>query len=320
MLRVLGPTHLMAKSPVSCRGGLWLLIAAWSLLSISSAFAASAAASSVTADRVVLSIDGVPCGNVKSWSGGDPRGIVGASGAKHIVGQEFAPLTLEFVMIPPAPVLEWIRGFTTNQAAPRRIILTECDANMKPIRSVELDEAALTEVTFSALDGAAKSSAMVTLVIRPSYRVKIAPTDIKLPAVPKSMVALSSNFRFSIPNLPSTRIARIETITLAVAPGFTATTVKNLLVTMSALDAQPWNDWRDAVFGFGSNPPITRAEKTAELVFLGPNMRTELLTLRFDGVSLIGVAASGNATAETIARVQLELACDRAAVVTPGTP
>lgn len=278
--------------------------------------------------KLAVAIDGEACGKLRSWRGGDPRAVLDSGAGRHVTGVEFSPLVLEFGLPLPPVVQNWIGAFCSNQPATRSIILTEMDGGGRAVASTQLNESTLSAVGFSALGGAGGTTATVTLMIKPGYRTKIGPTDIRQPK-DLGTVVTSSQFRLTLPGLSGNRVGGIAAFSVTARPGGGGVDGLNLALTMAATDAKPWTEWRDAVLGFGRNPVITPVEKTMDLTYLGSNLQVALLNLHFEGVSIVAVTPvfeGGGA----VPQVQIELACARMSLaaaapvaappVTPAAP
>ena len=87
-----------------------------SMAAISTTLAAATAASS--ASGATMTVDGVACGPVLNWEGGDPRGSVvriplagTASAIKSIGAMTVAPLVVRLSFPLPGPIQNWIADF-----------------------------------------------------------------------------------------------------------------------------------------------------------------------------------------------------------------
>ncbi|WP_414665120.1 hypothetical protein [Horticoccus sp. 23ND18S-11] len=283
---------------------------------------AAISATSLSATQSTVAIDGQVCPGLRTWSGGEPRAVVNGS-TRAVTGAEFAPLRLEFDLPMAAPVQAWVSDLLAGRTSRHTVLLTESNANRVPIRSVDLREAVLTQVRFEELNATAKVAAAVTLVIRPGYRTKVGPTAMTVPVLNKAR-ALGSSFRFSVPGLPSTGVSRVAPLVIGgdLATGGQSSQplagVANVVIAVAAVDAQAWRDWRDAVLGFGPQPAISPMPMSGDLTYLSTDLKTELMNLHFDGLSIVEITPLP-ATASGGAGIEVELACAKVSLA-PPTP
>lgn len=261
--------------------------------------AAQAAISKTYSARQTLSINGVACPELMSWSGGDASAPVvvealsaGTSPKKHLGNFVYEPIIM-VVTAPLSPALQnSLADLCANRTSTQTLLLTDVD-NTK----IQATNAQLIEARFPALDGGSKNHWRLTLVFRPESTHPVAGgstasagTEIR----PKG--ALSSNFRFALGSFPSGQVAGIEAFTITRAasagvgaerdytasPGATQIPDLNIIVTQAGVAA--WTSWRDdfIVQGNSDDPK----EKNGSLDILGPDLQTVLLPLQLSHVGI----------------------------------
>lgn len=313
-------TFLSSRWRRPLRAALILGTATFAAMLASPAAFAAISATAYSTTQGTVAIDGQVCPGLRTWSGGEPRAIVSGS-TRAVTGAEFTPLRLEFDLPMAAPVQAWVSDFLAGRASRHTVLLTESNANRVPVRSVDLREAVLTQVRFEELAAVSKTAAAVTLVIRPGYRTKVGPTALTVPVLNKAR-ALGASYRFSVPGLPATRVSRIAPVVVGgdVATGGQSSQplagVANLVIAVAAIDAQAWWDWRDAVLGFGPQPAITPMPKSGDLTYLSTDLKTDLMNLHFEGLSIVGITPVP-ATASGGAGIEVELACASVSLASP---
>src|SRR5689334_15719078 len=117
------------------------LVLAWLvfLSIVSTGLAASASTDRpFTGAHAMVTIDGVSWGFVRSWEGGDLRGIVASGGTnangtreKHLASVLTAPLLLEFSLPGSAALQKWINDLCSNQSPTKTVTVTEYDYSMQ---------------------------------------------------------------------------------------------------------------------------------------------------------------------------------------------
>jgi len=127
--------------------------------------------------------------------------------------------------------------------------------------------------------------------------------DGKLIALPKDLLQkafLKSNFRFELGKLPCSRIIKIDAFSVTTkleveSQGSnryvnmmpTAIDFPNLYLTISSVDLQAWLDWHKQCIIDGKNNPNN--EHSGKLVFLGSNLKDELLSIHLQGVGIFSL-------------------------------
>jgi phage tail-like protein len=163
-------------------------------------------------------------GWLQSLEGGQAAGdaIAGRLGqypteTKHIAGVKYEDITLSCGTGMSPHFYEWIKAATDSQYERRNGQIVTCDENFRPMSALDFSNAIITEVGFPALDAASKDAAKMTIKIRPEWtRINARPGGsvsgmINTKAQKKW---LPSNFRLEIAGLDSTRVNKIEAITV----------------------------------------------------------------------------------------------------------
>jgi hypothetical protein len=164
---------------------------------------------SYAAGHFELAIDGHKThAYLKSVSGGWVKGNVsddpiGAQSGrvKQIANVEIEPMEVELGMSGATEILGWVQGSWNRKWSRRSGQITHADFNLKEAYEHWFYDALLTEVTFPALDGAAKEPAYLKCKFLPE-RVVTKPmsmsTDVGGVTSPKQKMWIPSAFRFSI--------------------------------------------------------------------------------------------------------------------------
>lgn len=276
--------------------------------------------------QFAIASGGSSMGFVKSVSGGTTRGevattLVGSDLAlkKHLSNVTYEPLTLEVGMDMSAEFFDWI-GMSWEQGAMRKnvsLLALDYDYNIQSGR--DFVDAYISEVTIPTLAGLSRDPAIMTVKINPgSIRYGGAGGRINFGSPSNERTAwLSSNFRVEIGDLPTSRVARVESFTWKqevakdeVGAFREATTqgskveVPNLTLTISMADVVPWQVWHKSfvIDGRGSD----EEELTGKIVFLSPDLTDELAEIELMHVGLISLNADGQ-QAEAASTFAVEL-------------
>lgn len=284
---------------------------------------------SYTGGRFALNVDGLGMlGFVKKFSGGTIKGELATHNLysvniqkKHIVGIIYEPITVEVGMGMSAGFYELIsaafdKGYVTKSGE-----IHACDFDYKSISVREFLAAHISEVTIPALDGSSKEPAYMTVKINPE-RIRYRKGDgsqIQGKIVPATKKWLCSNFRFTLGNLPCSRVAKIDSFTWKQGiikdevDQFRVPTkhpakveVPNLKLTISMADLEPWQDWFRSFVIEGQC--AEGDELTGAITFLAPDLKNELAEIELLNVGIISLQGFGQESlGEEVARFTVEL-------------
>jgi phage tail-like protein len=287
---------------------------------------------SYVAGNFLLKLDGVDAGFVKSVDGGAISAEVINEPAgnayfvrKHIGAPKYEELTIQIGWWVGKTIYDWIQASWKMKYARKNGSIVSYDFNMEARSEREFLNALITEVTIPAMDAAAKDQCYLTVKLAPEIiRMKKASGKATLPPVKAAQeMWLPSNFRLEVAGLDCSRVSAIDEFTVkqkAVLdtigdardyqkePG--RLEFPNLSITMAETAAASWIDWFEDFVITGNNDESR--EKTGALVFLSPNMQTELARINFFNLGIFKIAAAkGDASIDRIPRVTAELYCER---------
>ena len=248
-----------------------------------------------------LSINGVACPELVSWSGGDASARVvvesavsaGGTAKKHIGNPAYEPIFM-VVGLPLSPALQnGLADLCANRTSSLNLLLTDGDGT-----KLEATNAQLIEARFPALEGMSKHQWRLTLVFRPvSTRPISGGSTGSAGAGLRPKGAISSNFRVTLGSFPVNQVSGIEAFTItrvasaggvgaerdyAATPGSTQIPDLNIIITQTG--AAAWAGWRDdfIVQGNSDDPK----EKSGSLEIMGSDLQKVLLALQFSHVGI----------------------------------
>lgn len=261
--------------------------------------AAAAKSRGYTAGGVQLELDGRTI-SARRVSGGDVVGVVGsAAGDKRIASTVYEPIEIELSVTDAGPLLS---DFLAGNSKPLAAALVYTGADGKILRRRTFADALLTRADFGPLDASSKDVATVTLTIQPSTAPKDAASDARSESAKsasgeKQKLALASNFRFSIPGVDCSRIAKVESFSISRAAPASGTgrssnkpteaDCSNITLIFRGPSADLTN-WHRAFVIDGKSSE----EKTLRLEMLSQDMKTVLLTLDARGVGILAARES----------------------------
>jgi len=276
-----------------------------------------------------FSINGVDCPEVSSWSGGDISGSVvdvENSGAikKHIAQVSYEPIAIKAIPPLSAPLSACLADLCVGRSVPVTLELSGSDP--KPLQATN---AQLIEVQFAALDSGSKDTYEIIFVFRAESVRPLASATTPSVKTARASRALSSNFRFTLGALDTSRVASIEPfiITRATVDNAVgvmrdpmlqsgATKFSNLVVVTADASGASWTAWRDDFLVNGNN--ADEKELSGSLTLLGPDMKVPLLSLQMSHVGIVRLAHNP-APSGTVARSSATLYCEQITLALPAT-
>ena len=253
-----------------------------------------------------LDIEGYSVAFLKKFSGLSMQGDVvnndlGTDNVqkKHIANIKWTPATATIGIGMGKAMYDWIRLSFDKAYTRKNGSFTSADFDFKAQTRIDFEEALITSVTVPKLDGSSKEAAYFEVGFEPE-RVrwtKGGGEDIRGKLGPKQKAWLCSNFRFELGGLPCNRVAIIDSFTwkCTVQPDMIGevreptkhpakVTIPDLRLQISYADHQVWSDWAKKWFVDGHH--LEEDELSGRLVFLGPDMRTELGEISLMNVGL----------------------------------
>ncbi len=288
---------------------------------------------SYVAGRYLLTLDGVKCGFVKSVEGGGASAQVVNESAgpdyfirKHLGQVRYEDFEVQMGLNMGKPVYEWIRQSWSQKYARKDGSIIAADFNYQAKSEQQFFKALLTETTIPAADAASKEPAYLTLKFSPEYTRPGKPggkVDPGASAKEQQKLWLPANFKLDIAGLNCKTVSRIESFTVKQTavrddigdardqkkePG--KLEFPNLKITLSERDAESWLAWHEDFVVKGNN--TQDKEKSGSLTFLSPNLKEELLTIRFYNMGIFRLQPErAEANADTLKRLVAELYVER---------
>ena len=305
-----------------------LLVGAVSMLAWSSA--AAQPGRSFSPGSFVLELDGVQVGAVSSADGGAAFGDV----VKEPPGEEtFFKKHLGFggyhdihFGIGPGmdkSVYNWIGQSLQGKASPVNGALLTVDFRGAIVSRLEFSRAQITEVTFPAVDGSSRQQVRILIGLTPEQTtlVRSPGGTSRIGSSRNTRNALASNFRLTIEGVNTTRVSKVEALTVKLpfrnnsqgdclscgdiqppAP----IDFPNVIITMAQTGAESIESWFQNFVINGENDDAS--EKKGELVYLAPDLQTPLFTITFNHLGIFELLP--DSTSPNIARLVAAMYCE----------
>lgn len=283
--------------------------------------------------RLMLTLAGVACGFVEAVDGG---GIVadvveekvGSSPgvtSKAVGSVAYEPLTVDVGFGLAHDVYDWIAATWSGMFTPKECSITTADAQLNAKWEQQCHNARLTGVTLGPVDATSKDVLRLSLEIT-AERVQDAPasgTVAAAAATVKPKQLLAAHFRLELDGVDCTGVRRIDpfTVQLQVVEDTTGTlrepglvpaklAFPNLAITLNDnAAAASWWSWATDFLVNGNSS--SAKEKNGAIVFLAPDLKTELARVQLHGVGICGLRHGRRAAnAEAVPTLIAELYCE----------
>lgn len=290
---------------------------------------------SYIAGRFGLELDGVFCGMVSAFEGGNLAAdvVVLRQGTdrfprKQLGNLKIEPITVEVGLEMNKPWNDWIAKTLNLEVVRKNGAIIEMDQTFKEVGRRTFTNAFISEIEFPACDGsAAKTPATMTVTIAPEQLKLEGGSGKQAPSAgakgQKSLLA--SNFRLNIQGLEQTtqRASKIEAFGFKqsivvqqggqskvpqVSPGQADFT--NLVVFVSDAYAGPLYAWFDDFVVKGNNSAAK--ERPGVLEFLSVDMKTSIANVQLSGLGVFKVSSDSSPVGvEKARRTKVEMYCQR---------
>jgi hypothetical protein len=283
-----------------------------------------------------LSVNGVACGTVTNWQGGDMRLTV-----QHMeVGndsQQFmnaarravcTPVSFEIPFPAPKPVMDMIQDVFNGGAARSTLVLRDVPAgSTAPAQALEISNAFLIEVRFPAFVTAAREAPIVTLVFQGDSSRNLDTSLLPPNPTEGSRRTVVGSMRLEIPGIDAEGLTRLEPFSfsrpaiqgssgpdsssLLYVPG--QPSLSHLFGTVALENSSSFVDWRNLAVSSSSLSP-----RDATLTLLDPGLKP-IVVLHLTSLGMIGVGVVPNKSA-ALRKMQVELSCEHLTLEIPEPP
>lgn len=268
--------------------------------------ALSAAGQSIKTYSTVLTVDGVACGPVTKWDGGDMRAdVIHENGnlGKHGGSAQSAQVSFEVPFPSAKPLMDLIADLCANRTKRVTLVLADVSSGTpEEVHALEVHDAILAEVRFPALP--LKDAWRVMLVFQGDHSQTAAIQPPSPSASRRNVVPAS--FRFEVPGVDLTGVSRVEAFTIkrkvvfddpGVSGGATLIHAAptefpdSILVTLPRERSDGLAAWRDA--SFAASPGSSGVEKNSTLSLLDGSART-IVTIQFTNLGIKSLSVVPN--------------------------
>ncbi len=277
-------------------------------------------AGDTTGDRFVFILEGVVCGLVTSPQGGtisapvvrEPRG---AFVHKRLGAPAPEPIELFLDFSLQKLVYEWVNEFWQGQAIAKSGSLIAVDANFQATTELQFENAVISATTVPAVDAMSKTACALAVQLSPTAtNLRNASGPVAGLALTQKKAWLASNFRLNIEGLDTTRVSSVSALTITNGEESTID-FPDLRVLVEEQSSKTWADWHDQFVVRGKNDDTQ--EKTGSVVFLSPDLQSQLGSVTFSGLGIYRLALAPTLPGGpiNIRRTVAELYCQRMALV-----
>jgi hypothetical protein len=251
----------------------------------------------------ILELDGVYCGDLSKSD------LVQTPGNMSEM-VEFHPTGMTDTLFK-----QWISPFIAGQRAPRNVAVLQVATGGVVRSSVEFLSILPQELDLSALDAASKDLLVWSLKFSaPTARMITPSGKIQKPLTGKPVQAMANNFRVAIDGMDTSRVAKVEAMTLKQRVGASSKEVRpttkgnsilvsNLVIHIATGSEQPFRTW------MATAPKVA---KNGSITFLKPNMAAPWGTLTLRGLTIAKIEAVSTLGSDRIQKTRIEMAVDSA--------
>jgi hypothetical protein len=288
------------------------------------------AARSFAAGYFQLTLDGLPCGFLKSVDGGAPVAEVVSEGGpsyfakKHVGPIGYAPFVVQADLAMNNDLFDWINASWSGKYQRKNGAVVAADTRLVAVSQRDFFNALITETTMPSLDGSSKDPAYLTVTIAPEYTRNTKPSA-KLAGATRVQQKrwLPANFRLTIDGVDCTKVRVVDSFTVkqSVAsddvgdardyqkqPG--RLEFPNLRITLPASSAATWFDWFDDFVIKGNNDDSK--EKKGSISILSPDRVDELLRIDLFNLGIFRIGPDkAEANSDSVATVTAHVYCER---------
>jgi hypothetical protein len=287
---------------------------------------------SFTGGRFMLDVAGHNVGFLKSFSGLNLEGVVAENDTgpdnrvyKHITTIKPTEAKCKMGIGMGKGMYEWIKLSFDKTFEPRSGAFTSADFDYRAQSTCTFHDALITSVTIPKMDGSSKEAAYFDIGFD-AERVEWAKAggeNIKAKFGVKQKTWLCCNFKLEIDDMPTTRVATVESFTWkcsivrdqigetrwsTIHPA--KVTTPEIKFSVSYADHEKWANWAKEWFVLGKC--ADKDEKNGRLVFMSPDFEKELGHIEFDHLGLSKLEdAESSANAESVKRFNVTLYCEQ---------
>ena len=314
-----------------------LICAVMAIVWSNTGVAAAPPVRSYSAGRFALEIDGSLAGFVGAAAGGEIHAdVVRTPGEdffikKHLANPGVRDIRLEFGADMERSFYNSIALALQGKDVRLNGAILAADFNGNVIRRLEFQRALITEVTFPALDAASKDAARMSIVLSPEQTVLNRKTSGKLSVKSAGHQKrwLSSGFRLSIDGVDTTKVTKIESMTIKLPrvsagddaaclhcdklPSNPATIDFPHVVLTIREPAESAYDWFEDFVIAGNNDDSK--EKGGTLEYLGTDLKT-VFTIKFRNLGIFELMPVVDA-GDTLPRLLAAMYCESMEFLVP---
>jgi hypothetical protein len=253
---------------------------------------------------------------------------------KHTSVAEIEPFTCDCGLAGLGDVLRWIQSSWKREFGRRSGQISHADFNLKQTFEHEFYDALISETTFPALDGASKDAAYMKIKFQPERVVskKKAGAMVQSNIGSKQKLWTASSFQFNIDGVSNMKfVNKLESFTVKQGikkfytgqerfPQIEPTKLEfpNISGTIALDYADDLLKWYQDYVVKGQSDP--KAQKSGSLQYLGPDKKTLLFEITFQGLGMVNLQTiQAAANQDAIKRVKFELYCSNIDISGPGS-
>jgi hypothetical protein len=306
-----------------------IFLSAFAIASLPAVATAAMSKGAATGGGVLLELDGVVAGPLRSSEGGAVSAAVISQNATGAVAQQkrlgqlkYDNITLAFGAGMDKSVFEWMQGTLSGQRSSKSGAVVYVDQNYREVQRLVFTNATIAEIGFPALTAAeGKTAFLFTLTLSPQTtrfeQGSQGPASATAAAKTKITV---SNFRLSLPGVDTQYVTRIEPIVVKAPVAATQVgsdrfktssagqlEISSVVIEMSESHADDLWNWASDFIVQGQCSP--QYEKSATLDILDQTMKDTVISISLNGLGIHKVEPPPEPTAGNPGVVRASMYC-----------
>jgi hypothetical protein len=286
--------------------------------------------SNTSASSYAIDLDGAPAGVASKVTGGSPVGTVvkekpgpDSISRKHLGGLTYEDLVLGVPLGQAGTLQQWINSVLTDTHTPKNGVVRSLDYRKIQDSELSWTQGLITQITFPECSASSKEHGTIDVTIRPESTRFALISQNNVKTTPQKPW-LRSNFRLQIDGLPCNRVSHIDAL-IVIQPllaqgihGLAAGPVEipNLVFSLSTADQAAFFAWFKDFALDGNNGQDK--ERNGTLDFLGPDLKSQILTLDFKHLGIFRISGETQAAGDAISHIRVEMYCEGMSMSLPG--
>ncbi len=271
----------------------------------------------IVAGNLLLQLDGVSCGSIRSFTGGAATAdVIEEPGLEFFSRKHLGPVRYEDITIQTGfsmgkPLLDWIVASLQMTGGARDGAIILADQNFQARSELQFENAVITEIDVPACDASSKEPGYLTIRLAPERtHAQAGAGRVAGRLDRREKLWVSSNFRLQIDGLDCSRVMKVDAFSIKQSITPARLDFPNLAVALPEVSGDTWRRWHEDFVIDGRNDETQ--EKAGSLVLLSANLQETVLTIGLQNLGIFRLDLDvPAASVEAVSRMRAQLYCER---------